>query len=81
MTLLSLLIKMKACEQEGDQIYFLQHFLKAHVLRYFCWMVVRITCWSKSLAKLVLEETQQLPSNHLCKTINSSVSNIYGILV
>lgn len=56
MTLLSLLIKMKAREQEGYQIYFLQYLLKARVL-YLCWKVVRITCWSKSLAKLVLEET------------------------
>lgn len=57
MVLLSLLIKMKVCEQEGYQIYFLQHLLKASVLRYLCWNCVRITCWSKSLAKLILEET------------------------
>lgn len=48
---------MKACEQEDYQIYFLKHLLEARVLRYLCWKVVRITCWSKSLAKLVLEET------------------------
>lgn len=67
--------------KEIYQIEFVQHLLKATALRLLAWKVMRITCQSKSLAKLVLEETWQLRSNHLCRTIYSFVSDMYEILV